>query len=51
LLHHSDRGCQYASKDYRKLLEQHQMKCLRCAENFAAGGFAGGDGEVAFGDF
>lgn len=27
LLHHSDRGCQYASKAYRKLLEQHQMIC------------------------
>lgn len=27
LLHHSDRGSQYASKAYRKLLEQHQMIC------------------------
>jgi putative transposase len=23
LMHHSDRGCQYASKDYRELLKQH----------------------------
>lgn len=27
LLHHSDRGSQYASKAYRKLLKQHQMVC------------------------
>ena len=27
LLHHSDRGSQYASTDYRKLLERHGMKC------------------------
>lgn len=27
LLHHSDRGCQYASKAYRQLLAQHQMIC------------------------
>lgn len=26
LMHHSDRGCQYASKDYRKLLEEHEIK-------------------------
>ena len=25
LLHHSDRGCQYASADYRQLLQNHQM--------------------------
>jgi len=25
LLHHSDRGCQYTSKAYRKLLEDHKM--------------------------
>ena len=27
LLHHSDRGCQYASSDYRVLLEQHEIEC------------------------
>ena len=27
LLHHSDRGSQYASKNYQKLLEQHQITC------------------------
>lgn len=27
LLHHSDRGSQYASKAYRRLLEQYQMNC------------------------
>ncbi len=27
LLHHSDRGSQYASADYRKLLEAHQFEC------------------------
>ena len=26
LLHHSDRGCQYASEDYRRLLEHHGMR-------------------------
>lgn len=25
LLHHSDRGCQYASRDYRRLLQTHQI--------------------------
>jgi len=27
LLHHSDRGCQYASGDYRELLRQHGIEC------------------------
>lgn len=27
LLHHSDRGCQYASHDYQTLLTQHSMQC------------------------
>jgi len=27
LLHHSDRGTQYACQDYRKLLAQHQITC------------------------
>jgi transposase InsO family protein len=27
LLHHSDRGSQYASHDYQALLTQHQMRC------------------------
>ena len=27
LLHHSDRGCQYASHDYRKLLERRGIVC------------------------
>lgn len=27
LLHHSDRGSQYASDDYQALLTQHQMRC------------------------
>ena len=27
LLHHSDRGCQYASSDYRDLLERHGIEC------------------------
>ena len=27
LLHHSDRGCQYASSHYRELLEQHGIDC------------------------
>lgn len=25
LIHHSDRGCQYTSNDYRKLLDEHEM--------------------------
>lgn len=25
LIHHSDRGCQYTSKEYRRLLESHEM--------------------------
>jgi putative transposase len=25
LIHHTDRGCQYASKDYRKLMDEHGM--------------------------
>jgi putative transposase len=27
LVHHSDRGAQYASKDYQNLLQKHGMKC------------------------
>lgn len=27
LLHHSDRGCQYASGDYRRLLDRHGIEC------------------------
>jgi transposase InsO family protein len=27
LLHHSDRGVQYASEDYQHLLERHKMRC------------------------
>jgi putative transposase len=27
LLHHSDRGSQYASRDYQDLLEEHGMTC------------------------
>jgi transposase InsO family protein len=27
LLHHSDRGTQYACQDYRKLLAEHQITC------------------------
>jgi putative transposase len=27
LLHHSDRGSQYASGDYRRVLEQHEIVC------------------------
>jgi putative transposase len=27
LIHHTDRGCQYASRDYRRLLEQHGALC------------------------
>ncbi|ANO50558.1 hypothetical protein BA177_04405 [Woeseia oceani] len=27
LIHHSDRGSQYASYDYQKLLKQHKMIC------------------------
>lgn len=27
LLHHSDRGCQYASEDYQRLLAQHDIDC------------------------
>lgn len=27
LMHHSDRGSQYASKEYQALLEQHRMVC------------------------
>ena len=44
LIHHSDRGVQYASKDYRKMLEQNDMICSMsrtgvpydnaCAETF-----------------
>ncbi len=27
LLHHADRGCQYAAHDYRRLLDEHGMIC------------------------
>ena len=27
LLHHSDRGSQYASKDYQRLLQNHGIEC------------------------
>ncbi|MCK4460221.1 MAG: DDE-type integrase/transposase/recombinase [candidate division Zixibacteria bacterium] len=27
LLHHSDRGSQYAANDYQKLLKDHRMTC------------------------
>ena len=27
LLHHSNRSCQYASGDYRRLLDRHEIKC------------------------
>ena len=27
LMHHSDRGSQYASREYRRLLKQHGMVC------------------------
>ena len=27
LIHHSDRGCQYASKDYQAVLQEHKMRC------------------------
>jgi putative transposase len=27
LLHHSDRGSQYAAHDYRRLLDEHGMLC------------------------
>jgi len=27
LMHHSDRGCQYASGDYRKLMNKHKIRC------------------------
>ena len=30
LIHHSDRGSQYAEKDYQKLLEQYGMVCSMC---------------------
>jgi transposase InsO family protein len=29
LLHHSDRGRQYASNDYQDLLEEHNMRCSK----------------------
>ncbi len=31
LIHHSDRGAQYASDDYRQLLEQHDIECSMSA--------------------
>ena len=27
LLHHSDRGSQYAAHDYRRVLDEHRMRC------------------------
>jgi len=31
LIHHTDRGCQYASRDYRRLLEQNRAACSMSA--------------------
>lgn len=47
LLHHSDRGCQYASLDYRRLLEGHQIEASmsragNCYDNAAMESFWGG---------
>jgi len=46
LLHHSDRGCQYASHDYRKLLERRGIVCSmsrkgNCWENAVMESFFG----------
>ena len=45
-LHHSDRGTQYASGEYRDLLETHQMECSmsrtgECLDNAVAESFFG----------
>jgi putative transposase len=47
LLHHSDRGCQYASLDYRRLLASHQIepsmsRAGNCYDNAAMESFWGG---------
>jgi transposase InsO family protein len=44
LLHHSDRGCQYASQDYRRLLAAHQIEASmsragNCYDNVAMESF------------
>ena len=44
LIHHSDRGSQYASGDYQKLLTKHGMKCSmsrkgECLDNAVAESF------------
>jgi transposase InsO family protein len=31
LVHHTDRGCQYASAEYRRILEQHGVRCSMSA--------------------
>lgn len=46
LLHHSDRGCQYASADYRRLLAAHQIEASmsragNCYDNAAMESFWG----------
>lgn len=46
MLHHTDRGCQYASIDYRKLLEQHGIvvsmsRAGDCYDNAVAESFFG----------
>lgn len=46
MLHHSDRGCQYASRDYRRLLEQHGITTSMsgagdCYDNAVAESFFG----------
>ena len=47
LVHHSDRGCQYASRDYRNLLDAHGIVCSMsrkgdCWDNAVAESFFGG---------
>jgi putative transposase len=47
LVHHSDRGCQYASHDYRRLLDAHGIVCSMsrkgdCWDNAVAESFFGG---------
>ena len=47
LVHHSDRGCQYASHDYRSLLDAHGLVCSMsrkgdCWDNAVAESFFGG---------
>ncbi len=46
LVHHSDRGCQYASFDYQKRLEQHGIRCSmsrrgNCLDNAPVESFFG----------